>query len=121
MAYNVFYKIKGEEKFRILRGVIATQRGAEDFCRHYIELKTGQKVTKASTKLPPEYTGEVCENLPAMTEEHRITLHADWIKHLQCYRLHFPWDPAQTVAYVDTIEEAIAGAEARGYKVKVNE
>lgn len=121
MAYNVFYKIKGDDKFRILRGIIATKRGAEVFCRHYIENMTGHMVTKACTKLPPEYTGEVYDSLPEMTEEHKITLHADWIPVLKLYRLHFPWEPGRTVGYADTIEEAISNAAIRGFKVKANE
>lgn len=120
MAYNVFYRIKGEDKFRILRGVIASRRGAEVFCRHYIDLMTGHKVTKASTKLPPEYTGEVYDGLPEMTDEHKITLHADWVPIIKMYRLHFPYEPARTVGYADTIEEAVKNAAIRGYKVKVN-
>ena len=38
----------------------------------------------------------------------KIRLNAEWIGHVKAYRLYDPRYPQQTVAYVDSIEEAEA-------------
>lgn len=38
----------------------------------------------------------------------KIRLNAEWIDHMKAYRLYDPSYPQQTVAYVDSIEEAEA-------------
>lgn len=42
-----------------------------------------------------------------------IQLNAEWISYMKAYRLYNPHYPQQTVAYVDTLEEA----ERPGYRI----
>lgn len=45
--------------------------------------------------------------------EYDILLNAEWISNMKAFRLYNPLDPQQTVAYVDTLEEA----QRPGYKI----
>ena len=117
-AYNVYYQVENDGRYFVLENIKAeNKRSAVNFCKHYIPLQTGRKVKWTATNFPTNIDQEIVDHLPAMTEEHKITLHANWIEHLKAYRIYFPYNPAQTVAYTDTIEEARKGAETRGYKV----
>lgn len=42
---------------------------------------------------------------------------ADWIPHMEAYRLYDPQNPQQAIAYVDDPKEA----EGRGYEVIIND
>ena len=117
-AYNVYYQVENDGRYFVLENIKAdTKNAAVKFCKQYIPLMTGRKVKRAATDLAPDFDQEIVNHLPAMTEEHKNTLHATWIDHLKAYRIYFPYNAAQAVAYTDTIEEAKEGAAQRGYKV----
>ena len=46
-----------------------------------------------------------------------VKIIADWIPHMEAYRLYDPQYPQQAIAYVDDPKEA----EDRGYEVIINE
>lgn len=48
----------------------------------------------------------------------RLKLYAEWVKHMNAYRLYFPHRPSYTVVYVESLDQ-VTDPKNMGYEVVV--